>query len=147
VRAAATNRWEVLHFLGEPLMKKFVVMMAAVAVAVGVNLSVDTESADARPQYKKEFDAKYMQEGSALQAALKTSNCNVCHQGKMRKNRNDYGASLAKALGEKDVKDPAKINQALEKAAAEKSGKDGPTFGSLLKDGKWKPTPDEPSGN
>jgi hypothetical protein len=43
--------------------------------------------------------------------------------------------------------DAEKINAALEKAAAEKSSKDGPTFGALLKDGKWKPTPEEPSGN
>jgi hypothetical protein len=127
-------------------MKKVVLTMVAVAAGLALMLGSST-SADARPKYKMLFDAEYMKEGSALHKSLNgTSNCNVCHQGKMRTNRNELGKALHKALGEdaKNVMDNQKINEALAKAAKEKDPKTNKTFGDLLKDGTWKPTPDEP---
>jgi hypothetical protein len=127
-------------------MKKVVLTVVAVAAAVGLMLGSST-SADARPKYKMLFDAEYMKDGSALNKALNgTSNCNVCHQGKDRKNRNDLGKAINKALGEdaKNVMDNQKITEAIAKAAKEKAPKSDKTFGDLLKDGTWKPTTEEP---
>ena len=123
-------------------MKKVVLAMAAAMVAVSVLGGASTDTASARPPYKMEFDKKYMADGSALNKALSgKSNCNLCHQGKDRKNRNDYGAAIGKALGEKNVKDNQKIVEALDKAEKEKSG--DKTFGDLIKEGKLPVTMDE----
>ena len=127
-------------------MKKAVLTMVAVFAAVGLMLSTGASPASARPKYKMAWDAKYLKEGSAIQKALPEgkSTCNVCHQGKDRKNRNEYGAAIGKALGEKNVMDVEKINEALGKAEKEKpKGKDK-TFGDLIKDGAWSLTTDEP---
>jgi hypothetical protein len=133
---------ETRPFLEELSMKKVVLAMAAAMVAVSVLAGVSLESASARPQYKMEFDKKYMADGSAMNKALSgKSNCNVCHVGKDRKKRNDYGAALGKALGEKNVKDKEKIEEALGKVEKEKSG--DKTFGDLIKDGKLPVTMDE----
>ena len=124
-------------------MKKAVLTMVAVVAAVGVMLG-SSAPAHARPKYKMTWDGQYMKEGSAMHTALKgMSNCNVCHQGKMRPNRNAYGMAIAKAIGEKNVMDVEKITAAIEKASKEKDPKSEKTFGDLLKDGKWAPTPDE----
>lgn len=124
-------------------MKKAVLTLFAVMAAVGLALCVGAETANARPNYKTEFDKRYMKDGTALHTALKgKSNCNVCHLGKDRKKRNAYGLAISKALGEKMVKDSAKIIEALEKVEAEKSG--DATFGALIKEGKLPITVDEP---
>ncbi len=101
-----------------------------------------TRTADARPQYKKEHDAKY--KGSSIEAALEEVKCNACHYGKKKTDRNDYGQALVKAgltkesFMEKkgDEKGLAKhIQESLEKALKEKS-EGGQTFGDLIKAGK-----------
>jgi hypothetical protein len=126
-------------------MKKVVLTVVAVVAAVGLMVGISAP-ASARMQYKKAFDAEYMKEGSAMHKALNgTSNCNVCHQGKDRKNRNALGVAIQKVLGdEKNVMDAEKVNAALSKAVKEKAPKSDKTFEALLKDGSWKPTPDEP---
>jgi hypothetical protein len=89
-----------------------------------------------------EFDKKYMGDGTAINKALSgKSNCNICHQGKNRKNRNEYGNALGKALGEKNVKDNQKIVEALEKAEQDKSG--DKSFGDLIKEGNLPVTMEE----
>lgn len=62
--------------------------------------------------------------------------CAVCHPSKSKKDRNNYGAALTKALGAKKVKDTAKIKAALEKIGKEKSATEGKTFGDLIKAGE-----------
>ena len=125
-------------------MKKAVVTMVAVVAAIGLVFSSGSP-VHARMQYKKAWDAANMKEGSAISKSLNgMSNCNICHQGKERKNRNAYGAAIGKALGEKNVMDVEKINAALEKAGKEKPAGKDKTFGDLIKDGTWAPTPDEP---
>lgn len=62
--------------------------------------------------------------------------CAVCHPSKSKKDRNNYGAALTKALGAKKVKDVEKIKKALEKIAKEKSATEGKTFGDLIKAGE-----------
>ena len=79
---------------------------------------------DARPSYKKAFDACY-----AEIAKKNKTTCNVCHLGGTddKKRRNHYGEALAKELGEKNVKDEKKIVEAL-KAIEE----------GECRSGKWK---------
>jgi len=44
--------------------------------------------------------------------------CLVCHQGKQKKNRNDFGKVVGKLLTKKDAKDKDKIAAGLKKALA-----------------------------
>ena len=44
--------------------------------------------------------------------------CLVCHQGKQKKNRNDFGKVVGKFLTKKDAKDKDKIAAGLKKAFA-----------------------------
>lgn len=100
--------------------------------ALGLSLCVSTPEAQARPQYFKEFKAKY--EKLADQADAKK--CGVCHPGKNKKMRNDYGKAMVKALdGKKNVKDKAEFAKVLDAAAKAKNAK-GETFGSLIEAGK-----------
>ena len=84
-------------------MKKVVLIVAAVALVIGVSQS----GSQARPPYKKEFDEKYVKKDSsdpaekALAAAVETAKCNVCHgknaEGKDEKKvRNAYGRRWAR---------------------------------------------------
>ena len=106
--------------------------MIACAVAALLVGSVLYSGADARPQYKSEFEKKYPK----VKAANKIT-CDACHVTgeKDKKKRNDYGTALAKAIG-KNEKDKGKIDEALGKTEKEKSGTKDKTFGDLLEDGK-----------
>jgi hypothetical protein len=62
--------------------------------------------------------------------------CGVCHVGASKKNRNDYGKAIVKALdGKKAVKDKDAIVDVLKTAAKEKNS-DGKTYGDLLDAGE-----------
>lgn len=98
---------------------------------LGFMLAAGQNQAEARPQYLKEFLAKYPDVAEA-----KTVKCGVCHPDKDKKVRNDYGKAMGKGLGDKNQKDTDKIGSAMTEAEKEKSGVDGKTFGDLLKDGK-----------
>ncbi len=102
--------------------------------AVGLMLLAGLPNAQARPNYKKEFEAKYpevvkAQEGGKI-------NCNTCHEGTSKKNRNIYGKALAKKLDGKKITDADKIKKALTETEKEKSAVEGKTFGDLLKEKK-----------
>lgn len=90
----------------------------ACLLAVVLLVSLERPS-DARPNYKKCFDAVFKD----LAIGNKT-NCNVCHIGDDKKKLNHFGQAVAKELGEKNVKDEAKIIAAI-KAAAKKKCKSG----------------------
>lgn len=104
-------------------------------IACGVALAAANfglaPSADARPNYNKEFWDMY----PTLKDFKEGTSCGACH-GKEKKVRNDYGKAVGGALGEAKVMDAEKIKAALKKAEGEKSGTDGKTFGDLIKDGK-----------
>jgi hypothetical protein len=102
-------------------------LIAAIAMAVSL---AGSNRADARPGYLKAFASKY----SKLAAQAKKAKCGVCHYGKSKKNRNDYGKALSKHTG-KNQKDAAKVAEALDATAKEKNAK-GVTFGSLIEAGK-----------
>lgn len=103
----------------------FGLALAAIMVFSGL------QSADARPKYFKEFKTKYPD----VKEAAKVK-CNVCHMGKSKKDRNNYGKAFGKALGATKVNDVDKIKEGLTKTEKEKSAVEGKTFGDLLKDGK-----------
>ncbi len=106
-------------------------LIAIVGVAyVGMVLHFGGNTAQARPDYSKAFVAKY----PSLEAA-KEAKCNVCHYGDSKKNRNEYGKAVGKAIGEANCKDAAKITAGLVKAEGEKSSS-GETFGDKIKEGK-----------
>lgn len=92
---------------------------------------IAADTAQARMQYCKAFIAKY----DTVKEA-KATKCAICHPGKSKKERNDYGQALAKSLAAKNEKDKVKIEAALKKTEAEKSATEGKTFGDLIKDGK-----------
>lgn len=103
----------------------------AVAGLVAVGLLLGQTEVQARPPYCAAFIKHYTGVKEAAEAK-----CAICHPGKEKKERNNYGNALGKLLGEKNVKDEAKIMEALKKAEGEKSAVEGKTFGDLLKDGK-----------
>ena len=122
-------------------MRRLALFTLPLAMLAAWLLITSQQSADARPQYKMAWDKTYLKEGSAIYQALNgKSNCNVCHDGKDRKNRNEYGATIGKNIGMKNAKDAGAIATALQKAADAKSA-DGPTYGELIEQGKLKPTP------
>lgn len=121
-------------------MKKVgILTLCGVVAAMLVGLA---GTADARPNYKKAHDAKY--KDSPIAEALAEAKCNVCHYGKKKADRNDYGEALVKIglteenfKAKKDQKEAfeKEIEEALEKVLKEKS-KSGETFGDLIKAGK-----------
>lgn len=128
-------------------MKKLATLMALAAVA-GLMLTAAPQDAQARPQYVKAAAKKYEKAAEALGE----KKCNACHgmeDGKSNKKlRSDYSKALEEALGKnedgepnKNVKDAAEIDAALEKAGKKKN-KAGKAYGDLLKAGKL-PAPHE----
>ena len=102
----------------------------------------------ATPPIKKGFDEHY----PALKSVSEEQKCNLCHFGKSKKNKNDYGKALAMLLKKDNFKDervkaePEKVKaefaEAFKKVEGEKS-KTGDTFGERLKAAKAPGTPEE----
>jgi len=121
-------------------MKRFC-LLALCAMSFG--LLAHAPRALAIEAFKKEFIAVYVKADSAdagdqaFAAAVKKANCNVCHVGTKKKDRNEYGKALDELLDKKaDIKNTEKIRQALETVAAKKSNpadESSPTFGDLIK--------------
>lgn len=105
-----------------------VASIVTVAAVLGLMVS-GPKQASAQKQYLDAFIAKYDI------AEAKEKKCLVCHGAKSKKERSDYAKALEEALGEKKVKDEAKIMAALATVEG-KEYEDGKTYGQLLKDGK-----------
>ena len=60
------------------------------------------ETASARPGYLKSFKAEY---GKKYEGTSVKMSCALCHPTKSKKERNNYGAAMGKALGKKNEKD------------------------------------------
>ena len=103
---------------------------------VVVLMNLGENRAQARPLYLKQFIAG----NKKLEKQAKKLKCNVCHYGKKKKNRNDYGTALAKEFAKnkkkKNEKDVAIIKEVFKKVLKKKSKVKGKTFGDLIKDGK-----------
>lgn len=110
------------------MQKAGIYVLAVGILAVGAMLVTSGGDAQARPAYMKAFAKKYPDVKEAA-----TTKCNVCHVGKKKTDRNDYGKALGKILVDdkhKDTKDMEIIDAALDKVAGEGD------FGKNLKDGK-----------
>lgn len=126
-------------------MKKLFALVLCGCVALSL-FGLGTQEAEAIPAFKKEFDDMYVKKDSAdpkekgFAEAVAKVKCNVCHVGTKKKDKNAYGIELDKLLDKKaDVKDAAKIQDALKKVAEmhSKPGDDSsPTYGDLIKEGK-----------
>ena len=94
--------------------------MCLVCSLVVVFLVASERSGDARPNYKKCFDTVFKDI-----AKNNKISCSVCHvAGDDKKRLNHFGKAVAEELGEKNVKDDAKIIAAI-KAAAKRKCKSG----------------------
>ena len=112
------------------------------AILLGLTLAAtllvsDRQRAEARPLYLlKAFQPAYPELKDQVKE-MKVK-CDICHYGKEKKDRNNYGAALHEAMGkdQKDVKDVEKLKEALKKAEEKASAVEGKTFGQLIHDGK-----------
>jgi len=87
-------------------------------------------------QFYDEFKEVYVNNGELDAGAVAKAKCNLCHEGKSKKNKNAYGKLLDALLDrKKDAKNPEKIREALAKVESEKSSS-GVTYGELFKEGK-----------
>jgi hypothetical protein len=119
-------------------MKRFSMFVLAF-VAVATSGLMSPEQVQARPKYHAAFKAEYPKlDQEKVDTSVK---CGICHggdKGAKKKVLSKYAQEISKALGGKDVKDDAKIKEAL-KAAEKGDAGNGKTYGDLLKDGKFPP--------
>lgn len=116
-------------------------VMAAALLAT----TVTSRPALAIKQFCDVFKAECLAENpnkEYVQEATKGTNiCLTCHQGKKRKNKNAFGAELAKLLDKKkDAKDKEKIAAAIQKVLAmhvDPKDDKSETYGDRVKAGKW----------
>ena len=112
-----------------------------------VLIGFSVPQADALPVFKKEWEAKYSKKSKNKKfvAKVKKAKCNLCHYGRSKKNRNDYGKALTKAglvkakfkrsrIRKEGAKVKKEIMAAFDKVAKMKNAKKK-TFGSLIKAG------------
>ncbi len=100
--------------------------------------------AEARPNFLGVFKKTYPELAKNKNVKV---NCYVCHNSKnnkKKKQRNNYGTALAKALGTTKEKDKEKIAKAIKKIESEESHVEGKKFVDLIKDGKL-PGEDKPA--
>jgi len=128
-------------------MKKFCVWMAMPVMAAAIMLA--GKSAWAIKPFEVEFKKMYYKPNSTdanekkLAEAIdkittgdadaKTS-CAICHPGKSKKERNEYGMALNKLLKKADKDDAKKIAESIKATEGEKNAA-GKTFGELIKAG------------
>lgn len=99
-----------------------------------------------RMQYLKAFDEVYLKEHEDQEFAEAARNnkmkCLICHQGKKsKKNHNPYGVHIVEAIGpKKNIRDVAKIKEALAKVGAMHSDPDdesSPTYDEMIAAGTF----------
>ena len=105
------------------------VRLGLLGLAAAALMILTAPTAEARPAYKKAFDATY-------EVNEKVS-CNTCH-GKSKKMLSTYGLDLKDVMGEKNIKDQDQIVEAL-KAVESKGDVEGKTYGELLSAGEVPP--------
>jgi len=134
-------------------MKKVCIFAVCGLLTAGMALGRGVPQAMADNAFRVEFLTLYVKADSndakdkAFAEAVEKAKCNICHEGKSRKNRNCYGKALGGLLSRKtDTENKAKIQAALKKIAEKRPDpKDpkSPTFGELIKAGKLPCQPKE----
>ena len=123
------------------MTKRIFGMSLCMVLGLAMVLMLTPNHVEATPFIKKAFDANYVKTSTntAFKEAAGKAKCNICHYGKAKKNRNDFGKAISKNLKAagltKKEKDPGKLGGVLKKAVAEKNA-DKVTFESLIKAGK-----------
>ena len=124
-------------------MKKLGLTLFCGVSTLALIVVLSATKAHSRPQYSKEFIAKFVNPATtdpsekAFADAAVEAKCSVCHAGESKKNRNVFGRELAKMLH--NEKDNTKIDEAFDavlKMKAKPNDPDSPTFGDLMKQGK-----------
>jgi hypothetical protein len=69
-------------------------------------------------EFKKDYIDSLKDKKFAEEMNKADVKCLVCHQGKQKKNRNDFGKVVSKFLTKKDAKDKDKIAAGLKKSLA-----------------------------
>jgi len=123
-------------------MKKFSLLL------VCLMLAISAAPAWAIPPFSDAFKKAYVKEGTPLAEKVAEVKCNVCHMGKEKKDKNEYGKAVSKFLKKADFTGDAKkyddvkgdaaqkaLADGLKSAEAEKSS-GGKTFGELIKAGE-----------
>jgi hypothetical protein len=131
---------------GGSFMKKAFVFALSCGLAALVMFGVAMSPALAIKAFKDQFESKYVKEKpandkeKALAEAVAQAKCNVCHEGKKKKDRNAYGKELSKLLDKKvDKEDVKKIQKTLDQVAKLKvdpKDKKSPSFGQRISEGK-----------
>jgi hypothetical protein len=123
-------------------MKKYCVLLACLALSGMV-----ASRAWAVPAFNEAFKKAYLQDGTPLADKVAEVKCNVCHEGKNKKDKNEFGVAVGKYLKKADFTGDSKkydpkseegqkaLAEGLEKAAMEKSS-NGKTYGELMKAGE-----------
>jgi hypothetical protein len=96
------------------------------------------------PPFYIEFKKDYlepMKDKKFVETVDKTDvKCLLCHQGKQKKNRNEFGKVVGKFLTKKDAKNKEKIAEGLKKALAmhvDPKNEKSETYMDRLKASKW----------
>jgi hypothetical protein len=123
-------------------MKKFSLLLACLV------LVLLAAPAWAIPPFSDAFKKAYVKPGEPLEAKVMEVKCNVCHVGKEKKDKNEYGKAVGKFLKKADFTGDAKkyddvkgdaaqkaLADGLKSAEAEKSSS-GKTYGELIKAGE-----------
>ena len=118
------------------MTKRIFGMSLCTVLGLAIVLMLTPNHVEATPNIKKAFDANYVKTSTnaAFKEAATKAKCNICHYGKSKKNRNDFGKTISKFTNKKE-KDATKLGAALKKAVVEKNA-DKVTFESLIKAGK-----------
>jgi len=115
-------------------------MVACGLLMAGLLVTATAQQAQARLPYLAWWTATYPD--VAKKNDVKTLKCNVCHVGTAsKKNRNEYGKAIAKALAPKKNLKKTDENKeifetTLKTVAGQKSATEGKTFGDLLDAGE-----------
>lgn len=115
-----------------------------ISLAVLVVLFVSrVQPAAAFPEYFKAWQTEYLENATPpadpkfVDLVKKDAKCLVCHEGmKSKKNRNAYGAELAKLLTKADKKNTDKIMAAFKTVGEMKPEGGKETFAQLIAAGK-----------
>jgi cytochrome c2 len=117
-------------------MRKIQLLRRLFLVMFVGSFMISASPAFAVKQFYDEFKEVYVNNGELDASAVAKAKCNLCHEGKSKKNKNAYGKLLDTLLDrKKDAKNPEKIREALAKVESEKSSS-GVTYGELFKEGK-----------
>ena len=121
-------------------MKRFAMLVVVCLLALVFNV-LTSQQVSARPEYKGRLEEATKKSKAA--DAIKEQKCNVCHYGKSKKNRNDFGKAVNKGITEENYKelkgDEEKLEKCIDAAisgALKEKGADGKTFGDLIEAGQ-----------